>query len=272
MNDLLLHPLTRQAVEKLLAAPPHAVLLSGEEGAGLGTLAVRMGAALQGNAHTVRVVAPDTKGTIPIEAVRELYAATRTKEEGHRVIVIDDADKMSHPAQNALLKLLEEPAGHTMFILTSHRPLQLLPTIRSRLQAIEVRPLDQAASAVMVQHLSKSDPVLTRQLLFLASGRPALLTRLLDDDGLRTAYLQYASHAKAFVSGTAYERLTLMHTLAQDRDTARIVTALAIEMLRVQLKQRVDSQLVERLERLLIVHERIVANGNIKAQLLWASL
>jgi DNA polymerase III subunit delta' len=82
----------------------------------------------------VLVVEPGDMGSIRIEQIRDVIdrAAYRPFEGKRRVVVIDDADAMAAPAQNALLKTLEEPPSSSVFILVTARPDVLLPTVRSR--------------------------------------------------------------------------------------------------------------------------------------------
>jgi len=63
---------------------------------------------------------------------------------GRRVILIDAADDMERPSANALLKNLEEPPAGTVFLLVSHAPGRLLPTIRSRCRVLRFDPLCDA--------------------------------------------------------------------------------------------------------------------------------
>lgn len=60
---------------------------------------------------------------------------------GPKVVIIWMADKMNEECANKLLKLIEEPPANTHFILTSHQPERLLPTIRSRTQCIKLKPI-----------------------------------------------------------------------------------------------------------------------------------
>ena len=60
---------------------------------------------------------------------------------GHRVAIIDAIDDCNPQAANALLKTLEEPPAETTFLLVSHRPGALLPTIKSRCHPLALRPL-----------------------------------------------------------------------------------------------------------------------------------
>ncbi|NIA30156.1 MAG: hypothetical protein GWP06_09625 [Actinobacteria bacterium] len=74
---------------------------------------------------------------ISINQIRELrHVSTLKPMEGHRVVIIAEADKMTVEAENALLKLLEEPPPSMHLVLTSARPNILLPTIISRCQEI----------------------------------------------------------------------------------------------------------------------------------------
>ncbi len=74
---------------------------------------------------------------ISIDQIRELRRVSVLKPmEGHRVVVIAEADKMTVEAENSLLKLLEEPPPFMHLVLTSARPNALLPTIISRCQEI----------------------------------------------------------------------------------------------------------------------------------------
>lgn len=79
-----------------------------------------------------------TKDEIPIDDIRAIGQFLRlTAGEGRwKIIVIDPAEAMNHNAANSLLKWLEEPPAGSVFILISHQPDRLLPTIRSRCRAL----------------------------------------------------------------------------------------------------------------------------------------
>ena len=86
---------------------------------------------------------------LPVSEVRRLagFFGMTSGAGGWRVAIVDTADDMNNNAANALLKLLEEPPGRAMLILLANRPGQLLPTIRSRCQRLDLRPLNDAAVA-----------------------------------------------------------------------------------------------------------------------------
>jgi DNA polymerase-3 subunit delta' len=80
----------------------------------------------------------------------EREANFRPFEANARVFIVDDADKMTEGASNALLKTLEEPPSTSHIILVTSRPDKLLPTIRSRCQTIRFGP---AAFEEIEKHL-----------------------------------------------------------------------------------------------------------------------
>ncbi len=92
--------------------------------------------------HYHRVLIPRAN-VIKINSIRELRreAAMTTSDGRRRVMIVSRAEEMGDEASNTILKTLEEPAGHSMLILTSSRPDALLPTIRSRCQQVRFDPL-----------------------------------------------------------------------------------------------------------------------------------
>ena len=85
-----------------------------------------------------------TSGRILVDDVRKVVTFMQLKpsqENGWRVVLIDNANRMNRAAQNALLKVLEEPPPRTLLILVTHQAGALLPTIRSRVHNILFHPL-----------------------------------------------------------------------------------------------------------------------------------
>ena len=93
----------------------------------------------------VLTVAED-KFDISVDQVRALQETLgrRAMEGRARVVLIDPADRLNEQGQNALLKTLEEPGESTFIILVASRPEALLPTVRSRVNRLQILPLEAA--------------------------------------------------------------------------------------------------------------------------------
>ena len=115
---------------------------------------------------------PEDKKSIGVDQVREACDALgmTSMRGGYRVAIISPASIMTTSAQNALLKTLEEPAPRTLLVLVTSRPSQLLPTLRSRCQRVEVpRPEVAQATAWLAGQLGSAP---SPRLLELTGGAP----------------------------------------------------------------------------------------------------
>jgi len=107
---------------------------------------IRLEAGGHGNVKQVKPLADEKKKmsftTINIEQIREVvgFMHLSTAEAGWRIVLIDPADGLNTNAENALLKILEEPPAQTLLILVTHQPDRLLPTTRSRCREITLTP------------------------------------------------------------------------------------------------------------------------------------
>ena len=140
----------------------------------------------------------DLARSIPIAQVRALAPlfATRPSMSDRRVVLIDAVDDLERPgASNALLKSLEEPPQGTIFLLISHAPGRLLPTIRSRCRLLRFDPLsDDAVTSVLREALPSADSAELAALVRVAGGSPG---RALGFAGLDLAALDGALSAIA---------------------------------------------------------------------------
>lgn len=116
-----------------------------------------------------------TKRNITIDQVRQMQRrlVTRPTLGSRRAIIIDPADEMEKGAVNALLKSLEEPPAGTYFILVSHRPGRLLPTIRSRCRILRFAPLDAAeVGRIIAREAPEADGATRDAAVAAAEGSP----------------------------------------------------------------------------------------------------
>ncbi|GAB2853414.1 DNA polymerase III subunit [Hymenobacter ruber] len=105
------------------------------------------------------------------EAVQILKLVSLKAFEARFKIVIFWLPELMHPAAaNAVLKLLEEPPPATIFLLVSHAPEQLLPTIISRVQPVVVRPFSEDDITAYLRDEYQVPEVKARQVAQLAEG------------------------------------------------------------------------------------------------------
>ncbi|MEJ1159182.1 DNA polymerase III subunit delta' [Prosthecomicrobium sp. N25] len=85
------------------------------------------------------------KTELPVDEVRRTvgFFGSTAAEGGWRIAIVDPADDMNAAAANALLKILEEPPARSLFLVVSHQPGRLLPTIRSRCRRLGLQPLSE---------------------------------------------------------------------------------------------------------------------------------
>ncbi|WP_342354476.1 DNA polymerase III subunit delta' [Sphingomonas lutea] len=90
---------------------------------------------------------------ISVKQVRELgeFLGLTPALSDWRAIVIDPIDELETSAANALLKILEEPPPNSLFLLVSHAPGRLLPTIRSRCRRLDFQSLDDDVMASILE-------------------------------------------------------------------------------------------------------------------------
>jgi DNA polymerase-3 subunit delta' len=155
----------------------------------------------------VQLIAPD--GTsIKIEAIREMqHAVSLSAVEGpHRVVIIDEFDRATTSAANALLKTLEEPPRGVVLLLTTARLESLLPTIVSRCQVISLRllPVERVIAALRARGIESGQAHLLGRLsqgrigwaLAAAQDEHLLAQRQQALDAVRS--LRHASHVDRF--------------------------------------------------------------------------
>jgi len=125
------------------------------------------------------------KRSIPIDEIRAMQQrlTTRPTLGARRAVIIDPADDLEKAAVNALLKSLEEPPAGTYFLLVTHRPGRLLPTIRSRCRTLRFAPLtDGEVDAVLRTTAPQAAADDRTAAVAAAQGAPGVALEFLDLD------------------------------------------------------------------------------------------
>ncbi len=136
---------------------PHAILFSGTRGTGKTTLARIFAKAIGTKEHDLYEI--DAASNRGIDDIRELKEAVHTLpyESPYKVYIIDEVHMLTKEAFNALLKTLEEPPAHVVFILATTEEEKLLDTILSRCQVFRLRSPGRAVLASVVTDVAKKE-------------------------------------------------------------------------------------------------------------------
>ena len=125
--------------------------------------------------------------TYTIEDVREQLLETvdlKPFQYEKKIYIIEKADTLNIQSQNALLKTLEEPPAHAVFLLLAERAEAFLPTILSRVVVMKIRPLSAETIAdylMQAGHLAEESHILSAY----AQGRIGQALELVEDEGFR---------------------------------------------------------------------------------------
>ena len=208
----------------------HAYLFIGGAGAGKGMMANTFAKALQCEAkgwatpcgtckscaafdhknHPDIIYVRGEKKNLLVDDIREQILETvdlKPYQYEKKIYIIEKADTMNIQAQNALLKTLEEPPAHAMFLLLAEREEAFLQTILSRVVTMKLRPISEAdVAAYLVQkaHLLEED---ARVYAAYAQGRIGQALELMEDEAFRAMRQELLEKLKALPSmpeGDAY--------------------------------------------------------------------
>lgn len=191
----------RHASQPGSASMTHAWMIVGPAGSGRSTLALAFAATLVSQGDDYQALALVSAGTHPdvsvistdrvtisIDEVRELvtqsyYAPSRSR---WRVIVMEDADRMTERTSNVLLKALEEPPPQTVWILCAPSTQDVLPTIQSRVRTITLRTPSAEQVAELIHRREGVSHERALEAAREAQCHIGMATRLATDDDARS--------------------------------------------------------------------------------------
>ncbi len=236
---------------------PHAIMIEGERGIGKHTLALHIAslAVCEGSVSPcgecrschlcsvgshpdVRIISPDGK-QVKIDQIRELRQNAYLKPTmGERkVYIIESAETMNTAAQNAFLKVLEEPPAGVVFLLLALSADSLLPTVRSRCITLSLVPPSAEEAEEYIASKTAHSAVEINKALAAAKNNIGLALEILSgkrDEG-------FAGLAKELLmsinSAPAYEMLKKLKPYEKDRA--------AIDSILTELQERISHLLRE---------------------------
>ena len=256
MNDMMLFNRTEK--EKLLSEIAsgklsHAYLIEGGEGCGK-TYFARFAAAavlctgdkppggkcpscvkaLAGSHPDLFYFSPDKKASMGVETVRDIKKSLffMPNDGDRKVYIIDDAQKMTVQAQNALLKFIEEPPASVLFFIVTDKKESLLPTVVSRTRIISLAPSDNAdIRRFLMSESKKSGGEQIDEAINMAEGSPGKALKLLCRDFSRQRQL-CLDFMPVLVSTSKSDAMAFLLSMKLNRDGVKefftlLMTALA---------------------------------------------
>jgi DNA polymerase III subunit delta' len=185
------------------AGMTHAWLFTGPPGSGRSNAARAFAAALQcpgggcGTCHACHTVLAGTHADVVVVATEQLViridevralvqSAHRHPSQGRwRVLLVEDADRMTERTSNVLLKSIEEPPARTVWLLCAPSTDDIVPTIRSRCRSVRLRVPPAHAVAALLVRRDGVDPAMAAFVARAAQSHIGLARRLARNEGAR---------------------------------------------------------------------------------------
>ncbi len=236
MDQLIAHPKTLADLRAIVAHPGACYMLVGPRYSGKLAAALYVAEELHSSQYDRLHIMPNEKGSITIEMAHQLVSdlSKKANRKGAiRVVIIESAERMTISAQNALLKVIEEPPADTLFILLVANSMGVLATIRSRCQTIYIRPVSGLPE--------------------LARGRAGLMEAT---DTILDVHIniqqEIRNQAKEILGATPFNRVLMVDKLATDKNQAEIIDWLAHEISKAVRQQKASSQALQSMQNYFI--------------------
>ena len=203
-----------------------------------------------------------SRQSISVDEIRNLQIDMNKKpyEDGKKVYIIHDADKMTEQAQNALLKILEEPPEHTVIILLTYNMYSLLSTIVSRCQVIK---FIRASEKEIENYLINKKGVQDKEARFIAAFSDGIMKKALDyliDDNFKKVRDEVIKLSSKLYKNDKLNVLSAIDYFLDNKDRIDNIFEIMISFFRdiIVLKECNDSKLLINLD----MEEIIIAESH----------
>ena len=237
----------------------HAYMFEGPNGIGKNTMARELAAILLEmenlfNSPDYIEIKPDGN-SIKIAQIRKLQSDILVKPyKSYKIYVIDEAQKMTVEAQNALLKTLEEPPKYAIIILITDNKESLLDTIKSRCEIIKFTPIpmQEVASYLTVNGIDSKRASL---LANFSRGSMKKAIELSESEEFHLMREEVQKYVETFLNGNLIEIMDIQSSIEKYKDQITNVVDLLINYFRdiMMVKENVDNSMIINLDRLIFV-------------------
>lgn len=237
----------------------HAYMFEGPSGVGKNTMARELAATLLEmenlfNSPDYIEITPDGN-SIKIAQIRKLQSDILVKPyKSYKIYVIDEAQKMTVEAQNALLKTLEEPPKYAIIILITNNKESLLDTIKSRCEIIKFTPIPLVEVADYLTQIGV-DKNRASLLANFSRGSMQKAIELSESEDFHIMRDEVQKYVETFLTGSMLDIMDIQNSIEKYKDNITNVLDLLVNYFRdiMMVKENVDSSMIINLDRLVFI-------------------
>ena len=237
----------------------HAYMFEGPSGVGKNTMARELATTLLEmenlfNSPDYIEITPDGN-SIKIAQIRKLQSDILVKPyKSYKIYVIDEAQKMTVEAQNALLKTLEEPPKYAIIILITNNKESLLDTIKSRCEIIKFTPIPLVEVADYLTQIGV-DKNRASLLANFSRGSMQKAIELSESEDFHIMRDEVQKYVETFLTGSMLDIMDIQNSIEKYKDNITNVLDLLVNYFRdiMMVNENVDSSMIINLDRLVFI-------------------
>jgi len=263
-------------LDNLFSDMPGALMISSKENYGVFDTFMSL---VDKNSVDIEIIKPklkdvedNLKGSVGVEDIHYVQNIASRIHMKPQIVCFSKADSMTRSAQNAFLKLLEEPGNNTYFVLCTENINKMLPTIISRVQITRLHNITKQQSIDYVRSFGLTDEKRINQIVYLANGLPKLLKKLSVNDDFFDEMSSSFKSAMEMLASSSYKKIIALSKYKDDRDKAISLVDNILLILKNTIISKPEYSSIDKIEKLLVCRDKLVRGGNVRLNLISAML